>query len=71
MKNILIYLAVVFLLLLLGVAFYVDGYPVSSRKSTPPVKATDPNDIKYREDICNGRGNYSEPYPERDGEITS
>jgi hypothetical protein len=34
----------------------------SARKSTPPVKITDPNDIKYREDICYGRGNYPEPH---------
>jgi hypothetical protein len=43
----------------------------SSRKSKPPVKITDPNDIKNRKDICYGRSNYTEPHSTCDGEVIS
>lgn len=65
------YLAVVILLLMLGYAFYVDGYPVSSRISEPPVEVTDPNELKWRTDICNGIRNYPRTNPESDGETSS
>ena len=42
-----------------------------TRKSTPPVKITDPNEIKWRTDICYGTERDSITNPESDGETSS
>jgi hypothetical protein len=54
MKNSLIYLMIVALLCVMGYAFYdFEVNPEKyGRKSKPPKEITDPNEVKWRTDIC-------------------
>ena len=40
-------------ILVMSVTTYGMVWVIANRKSKPPVKIVDPNEIKYRKDICN------------------